>query len=122
MPATDLKNTKETLEEIRTVVGALEEKKAENIRILDVAETSSITDYIVLATGTSDPHLKAMKAELDGALKTSGIQLIGQDREVGSGWVVVDAFDFMVHLQTESIRDLYRLDQLWKDANEVMLK
>lgn len=122
MPATDLKNTNETLEEIRTIVGALEEKKAENIRILDVGETSSITDYIVLATGTSDPHLKAMKVELDGTLKTSGIELIGQDREVGSGWVVVDAFNFMVHLQTESIRDLYRLDQLWKDAAEVTLE
>ena len=121
MPATDLKKSKNTLEEIRFVVDSLIDKKAENIRILNIATTSSITDYIVLATGTSDPHLKAMKSGLDGALKTSGIKLIGQDREVGSGWVVVDAFDLMVHLQTEPIRELYRLDQLWKDADEVVL-
>ncbi|RPG86249.1 MAG: ribosome silencing factor, partial [Coraliomargarita sp. TMED73] len=44
-----------------------------------------------------------------------------QDREVGSGWIVVDAFDFMVHLQTEPVRELYRLDHLWKDANVVEL-
>ena len=49
------------------------------------------------------------------------VQLIGEDRALGSGWLVVDAFDFMVHLQTEEMRDFYRLDQLWKDAPELSL-
>lgn len=121
MPATDLKNSQSTLSEIRYAVEALEEKKAEDIRILDVGKASSITNFLVLATGTSDPHLKAIKAGLNVALKANGVQLIGQDREVGSGWIVVDAFDFMVHLQTEPVRELYRLDHLWKDANVVEL-
>ena len=47
------------------------------------------------------------------------MQLIGEDRSLGSGWLVVDAFDFMIHLQTSEMRDFYRLDQLWKDAEEV---
>ena len=121
MPASDLKKNNSTLDEIRFAVEALEEKKAEDIRILDVAEASSITDYLMLATGTSDPHLKAIKSGLDEALKASGVQLIGQDREVGSGWIVVDAFDFMVHLQTAPVREHFRLEQLWKDAGEVDL-
>lgn len=105
-----------TAEEMRCSLAALEDKKGEDIRVLDVRGKSSITDYMILATATSDPHVKALKSSLDGALKEAGVQLIGQDREVGSGWLIVDAFDFMVHLQTEEMREYYALDQLWKDA------
>ncbi|HBO57758.1 MAG TPA: ribosome silencing factor, partial [Opitutae bacterium] len=48
-----------------------------------------------------------------------GVFLIGEDRDTNSGWVIVDAFDFMVHLQTDSMRSFYNLDHLWKDANEI---
>ena len=89
--------------------------------MLDVRDKSSITDYMILATGTSNPHVKAIKAALDKALSDAGVNLLGQDREVGSGWVVVDAFDFMIHLQTEEMRDLYRLDYLWRDSAEIEL-
>ena len=99
----------------------IDDKKGEAIRVLDVRETSSITDYMILATGTSNPHVKAIKAGLDKALSEAGVKLLGQDREVGSGWIVVDAFDFMIHLQTEEMRDLYRLDHLWRDSAEVEL-
>ena len=120
--ATAKKKTKRTtLDEIRLAVAAIEDKKGESVRVLDVRGKSSITDYLVLAAGTSDPHLKAIKGSLDKALKEAGVKLIGEDREVGSGWVVVDAFDFMIHLQTEEMRDVYRLDQLWGDALEVEL-
>ena len=115
------KQSNTTLDEIRCAVSAIEDKKGEAIRVLDVREKSSITDYIILATGTSNPHLKALKAALDKALSQAGVNLLGEDREVGSGWVVVDAFDFMVHLQTEEMRDLYRLDYLWRDADSVEL-
>ena len=108
-----------TLGEIRCAIAAIEDKKGEAIRVLDVRSKSSITDYIVLATGSSDPHVKALKIGLDQALKEADVQLIGQDRNFGSGWLVVDAFDFMIHLQTSEMRDFYRLDQLWKDAAEV---
>ncbi|MEN8733890.1 MAG: ribosome silencing factor [Lentimonas sp.] len=118
------KNTpkRTTLDEIRLAVTAIEDKKGEAVRILNVSGKSSITDYLILATGTSNPHLKALKGALDSALKDAGIQLIGEDREVGSGWLVVDAFDFMVHLQTEEMRDMYQLDRLWRDAEEISLK
>ncbi|MGC6423876.1 MAG: ribosome silencing factor [Lentimonas sp.] len=121
MPKPKRTTERNTLDEIRVAVNAIEDKKGESIRVLNVSGKSSITDYLVLASGTSDPHLKALKAGLDVALKEAGVQLIGEDREVGSGWVVVDAFDFMVHLQTEEMRDLYQLDRLWRDAGEVNL-
>ncbi|MGB0409362.1 MAG: ribosome silencing factor [Opitutales bacterium] len=110
---------KQTIEEIRCAVTAIEDKKGEAVKVLDVRGKSSITDYLILATATSEPHVKALKSTLDLALKEAGVQLIGQDRETGSGWLVVDAFDFMVHLQTEEMREFYRLDHLWKDAPEI---
>jgi ribosome-associated protein len=115
------KREKRTLEEMRCAVAAIEDKKGEAIRILDVRGKSSITDYLILVTGTSDPHVKALKGALDQALKEAQVQLIGQERSLGSGWLIVDAFDFMIHLQTAEMRDFYRLDQLWKDAPEVTL-
>ena len=119
MPISQTNSTNSLSTELVSALHALSDKKAQNIRLLDVSDISSITDYIVLATGTSDLHLKAMKSELDDALNTTGVFLIGEDRDTSSGWVVVDAFDFMVHLQTESMRSFYNLDHLWKDANEI---
>lgn len=110
-----------TLQEMRCAVAAIEDKKGEAIRVLDVRGKSSITDYLILATGTSDPHVKALKSGLDAALKAAEVQLIGEDRALGSGWLVVDAFDFMIHLQTPEMREFYRLDKLWKDAPEITL-
>lgn len=115
-------NHEKTLEEIRCAVSAIVDKKGESIRVLDVRGKSSITDYLVLVTATSEPHVKALKGSLDKALKEAGVQLIGQDREVGSGWLIVDAFDFMVHLQTQEMREFYGLDQLWRDAPELSLE
>lgn len=105
-----------TLEEIRCALAAISDKKGERVAVLDVRGKSSITDVLILVSGTSDPHVKAIKGALDQALKSAGVQLIGQDRETGSGWMVVDAFDFMIHLQTTEKRDFYALDRLWKDA------
>jgi ribosome-associated protein len=108
-----------TREQVQIALRAIEDKKGSAIRVLDVRGKSSITDYLILATGSSNPHLKAMKTGLDEAFKNAGVQLIGANREVDSGWLVVDAFDFMVHLQTEELRATYQLDQLWGDAADV---
>jgi ribosome-associated protein len=97
----------------------LDDRKAEQLVLLDVREKSSITDFFVIATATSQPHLKAMRGELDKALKARKVQLVGVDAEVGSGWMVIDAFDVMVHLFTGETRDFYRLEHLWKDARRV---
>ena len=121
MTDTNTQSKDSTLNEIRCAINAIEDKKAEDVRVLDVRGKSSITDYLILATGTSDPHVKALKAALDQAMKEAKVQLIGEDRALASGWLVVDAFDFMVHLQTPEMRDFYRLDQLWKDAPEVAI-
>jgi ribosome-associated protein len=104
---------------LRLIVSSLEEKKAEDLRVLDVRAQSSITDYLVIATGTSDPHLRALRVELEKTLDSAHALIVGTESRQGSGWTVFDAFDIMVHLFTTENRDKYRLEQLWKDAVEI---
>ena len=100
---------------------ALDDKKAEQLRLLYVGPQSSVTDFFLLATGTSEPHLRALANTLSATLKTEGIALVGREMETSSGWVVVDAFDFVIHIFLPEVRSRYALEQLWKDAKVVDL-
>lgn len=108
-----------TLELVRKCTRALDDKKAGNLRVLDVHEQSSITDYLIVATGTSDPHLRALRVEAEKVLDAAGAHIVGMDAQRESGWMVIDAFDVMIHLFTEQTRDNYSLEKLWKDAKDV---
>lgn len=104
---------------LKLVCRALDDKKAEDIRVLRVSEQSSITDYLVLATGTSDPHLRALRVELEKVLDQNEVHIVGMDTSQESGWLVIDAFDIMIHVLTPENREKYSLENLWKDAEEV---
>jgi ribosome-associated protein len=104
---------------LQLIVQALAAKKAEDLRVLDVSKLSSITDYLVLATGNSEPHLRALRIELERVLDEQQARVLGVDTTKGSGWIVVDVFDVMVHLFTLENRDKYRMELLWKDAVEL---
>jgi ribosome-associated protein len=84
--------------------------------VLDVSAQSSITDYLVLATGTSEPHLRALRVELEKAIDASHNPILGMETAQESGWIVVDVFDVMIHLFTADARAKYGLENLWKDA------
>ena len=108
-----------TLALVKLICRALDAKKAEDLRVLDVSAQSSITDFLVLANGTSEPHLRALRVELEKVLDTAKVRIVGIDTDRGSGWLVVDAFEAMVHIFTPAMRAHYRLENLWKDATEL---
>jgi ribosome-associated protein len=108
-----------SLELVRLCCRALDEKKAVDLRVLDVSEQSSITDYLVLATGNSEPHLRALRVELEKAIDASKTHIVGMEVSQDSGWIVVDAFDVMIHIFSPDTREKYGLENLWKDAVEV---
>lgn len=114
-----MKNDEETLKILKACRDALNDKKALDLKILDVRGKSPITNFFILATANSEPHMKALAGALDAALKELGVEAIGRDYAAGSGWIVVDAFDFMAHIFQEQQRGLYKLESLWKDAKEV---
>ena len=115
-PASKKKPSNKLLE---LIVQALDDKKAEDLRILDVGKLSSITDYLVLATGNSEPHLRALRIEVERVLDEQKARILGVDTTRSSGWTVVDAFEIMIHLFTPENRDKYRMELLWKDAVEM---
>jgi ribosome-associated protein len=110
-----------TLQLLKAVVQALDAKKAEDLQVLDVSQQSSITDYLVLANGNSEPHLRALRVELEKVLDARQARILGMDAATGSGWMVVDAFEIMVHLFTTDNRQKYRMDLLWRDSSVVAL-
>lgn len=110
-----------TLDLVTLCCRVLDEKKADALTILDVSAQSSITDYLVLATATSEPHLRALRVELEKALDANRVRLVGMETAQESGWIVVDLFDVMVHLFLAETRERYGLERLWRDATEVPL-
>jgi len=94
-----------------------DDKKAENIVILDVREVSSVTDYFVIASGTSEPHLRAIVDEIRDELRERHeIRPRAVDGTLQTAWVVLDYFDVIVHVMRHDVRVRYDLETLWGDA------
>ena len=100
---------------------SLLDKKAEDLKLLYFGEKSPLTDCFVIATGTSDPHLKALRDNLEKALKENSVQTLSRERFKPGGWLILDAIDFVVHLSSKDQRENYALEHLWKDASEISL-
>lgn len=97
-----------------------DDKKAEDIVILDVHKLTSVADFFVIATGNSEPHLRAITEEIMDTLR-SGHDLRPRaiDGETGRAWVVLDYADVVVHVMRADARTLYDLEGLWSDAPRV---
>jgi ribosome silencing factor RsfS/YbeB/iojap len=95
-------------------------KKAEGIVILDVRELSSVTDYFVIATATSEPHLRAIVDEITDRLREDcGLRAKAIDGTFHAAWVVLDYFDVIIHVMRGDVRERYDLETLWGDAPRV---
>src|SRR5271170_2351818 len=97
-----------------------ENRKAENIVALDVRKLSSVTDYFVIASGTSEPHLRAIVEEITDRLRENyDLRPVRTDGTVQGTWVVLDFFDVIVHVMRADVRERYDLEGLWGDAARV---
>jgi len=98
-------------------------RKAEDIVILDVRELSSVTDYFVIASGTSEPHLRAIVDEITDKLREEHhLRPKAIDGTLQAAWVVLDFFDVIVHVMRQDVRERYDLETLWGDAPRVKLR
>lgn len=97
-----------------------ENKKAEDVVVLDVRKLSTVTDFFVVASGSSEPHLRAIENEvLDQLQKEHGIKPQHTDGSSQTNWVVADFFDVILHLMKPDVRARYDLEGLWGDAPRV---
>jgi ribosome-associated protein len=98
----------------------LDDKKAENLAVLDLRNLSTVTDFFVLGTATSEPHLRALVDELTEKLELElGLRPRARDGTPATQWIVLDYFDVIVHIMRAEARDHYRLESLWGDAPRV---
>jgi ribosome-associated protein len=94
-------------------------KKAEDAIILDVRGVSSVADFFVICTGTSEPHLKAIADEIARRLRDEGMRPRHRDGYPPSRWIVMDFNDVLVHIFHPELRQRYSLEDLWGDAKRV---
>ena len=105
------------IEELKKlVIDALEDLKVKDLKVVDVRGKSSITDIMVIASGTSDRHLKSLAGSVVTKAKQAGHPPIGVEGENGGEWVLVDLGDVVVHIMMPEVRDFYNLEKLWETS------
>ena len=96
-----------------------DEKKAENIRVIDLGGKSSLCEFILIATATSKPHLDAVEEEISRKLKEQGIYKLNRDGRESNLWRVSDYGGFLAHIMTQEARDFYGLDEIFRFGKEI---
>lgn len=100
------------------VIDKVEDLKARDITVLDVSEQSNITDFMVVCSGTSKTHVKAIAENVVLEAKRANLHINGVEGRDSSEWVLVDLGDVIVHVMQDKTRDFYQLEKLWSEKPE----
>lgn len=100
----------------KLVIDALEDLKAQDIKVLDVRGLSNVTDLMIVASGTSDRQVRAIAYHVVEKAKKKGLPPLGVEGEQAGEWALVDLGDAVVHIMLPQTRDFYNLEKLWGDA------
>ena len=104
-----------------TVTKALDEKKGMDIKLLKIDKVSSLADYFLICTGTSNTHVKTLCDFAEYTLDQLGEPMLGREGHRGNSWELLDYGTLVVHVFTEEAREFYNLERLWADAENVDL-
>lgn len=101
---------------IPVVVKALEDVKAKDISVLDVRGRTSVTDFMIIASGTSNRHVKSLADNVVDEIKLIGEAPLSVEGGAGNDWILVDLGDIVVHVMLPAAREFYDLERFWRDA------
>ncbi len=104
------------------VLSVLDDYKALNVVEIDVRKLTSITDTMIICSGTSTRHLKTISEQVVKRAKENGVVPLGVEGEDSAEWILVDLSDVIVHIMQPSAREFYSLEKLWTAAEEVREK
>ena len=107
--------------ELAWICQALDEKKGQNIVVLDLRGLASVTDYFVIVSGGSSPHLKALSQVVQVMMKERDSLAYQRSDDHEAGWMVLDYVNVVVHIFDEDSREYYGLEEIWSDAVQVSL-
>lgn len=110
-----------SIEMVKAAVKALEEKKAEDIKVLDITGVSIIADYFIIANGMNSNQIQAMRNAVDEELFKAGYEERQIEGNSQSSWILMDYNDIIVHVFSKEDRLFYDLERIWRDGKEVNL-
>ena len=100
---------------------AISSKKGLNIKLIEIGDISSLADYMVIATGTSSTHVKAIADEVEYQLDEAGISVSHIEGYRSNSWILLDYVDVIVHIFSDEAREFYDLERLWQDGKEIYI-
>ncbi|NMZ45589.1 ribosome silencing factor [Pseudomonas oryzihabitans] len=103
---------------VQVAIAALEDMKAQDIISLDVREKTSVTDIMVIASGTSSRHVKSLADNVLEKVKHQGVRPLGSEGLEGGEWALLDLGDVVVHVMLPTTREFYDLERLWRGAEQ----
>lgn len=109
----------DSLNTAQSIVKILDDKKAINIKVLDIRELTTMADYFIVCSGNSTTQIKAIADEVNEEMSKEGITPIGREGFATASWVLIDYGDVIVHVFNHESRDFYSIEHLWADAKEV---
>ncbi len=109
-------------EMVKTAYHALEDKKAFDIKILDIRSVSSIADYFVIADGTSRNQVQAMCNNVEEYMEKSGFQMKSAEGYSEGGWILLDYYDIIIHIFSDEARRFYNIERIWSDGAVVSIQ
>lgn len=98
----------------RTIVSALEDIKAQDIKVLDVTKITAMFDYVIIASAESSRQTKALANNVQGKVKAAGGKIYSVEGEQTGEWLLVDVGDIVVHIMQPAVREYYNLEALWE--------
>lgn len=101
---------------LRMCYNALQDKKAEEVLVLDIREISSVADYFMICHGTSTTQVRAISDNVEKTLRKNGIKNFRIEGKSGGTWILMDLSDIILHIFHQPTRAYYALDKLWSDA------
>ncbi len=107
-----------SLETARAAAKALCERKGEDIRVIKIRDISSIADYFVIATGSSNTHVKSLADNVEYRLDNEGVGVSHIEGYRSDSWILLDYVDVIVHVFSEEAREYYSLERLWEDGEQ----
>ena len=106
----------------RIAYDALNEKKGEDIKIIDIAEVSTLGDYFVIANGNSSSQVTALVDNVEEVMHKAGFSLRQREGRTSGSWILLDFGDVIVHVFDKESRDFYNIERTWKDGKEITVK
>jgi ribosome-associated protein len=101
-----------------TVLAAIDDRKGIDAVALDVAAVTDVTDYMVIVTGSSNRHVRAIVASVLEAAKEADLEVLGTEGREGADWVLIDLADVVVHVMRPQTREFYDLERFWESLDE----